>query len=317
MQSVAIVIPIYNEEEAVWAFYHKLTAAVEGLDYDFTFCFVDDGSRDDTRPQLSAMVHRDPRVVVIELSRNFGHQAALTAGLDQVDADFVITLDGDGEHPPELIPQMLELAQDGCEIVIAQRKESQQASAFKRWSSDAFYKFINRIGDTQVEPGAGDFRLLARPALDALRQLPEYHRFLRGMVAWIGFRSETILYTPAQRLGGESKYSLTKMIRLAMNATFSFSLVPLYASLTLGGIFLLLAVIEAFYVLSFWLSGQQAGLAPGWSSLMFVLLVVGGTIMVTLGVIGIYLGYIFQEVKRRPVYLVRNVVRGRDVEGQL
>lgn len=308
MQRVAIVIPVYNEEAVIEPFYQKLKAVIDRLDYAFSLCFVNDGSSDDTASALARICAQDGRVKVVELSRNFGHQAALTAGLDQADADFIISLDGDGEHPPELIPQMLELAQTGYEVVLTQRSEAQQAAAFKRWSSDAFYRFINRIADTRVIPGAGDYRLLARPALEALRQMPEYHRFLRGMVAWIGFRSVILPYTPAQRLGGRSKYSLKKMLRLGMNATFSFSLVPLYASLSLGGIFLLLALVEAIYVLSFWIGGRQAGLAPGWSSLMFVLLVVGGMVMVTLGVIGIYLGYIFQEAKHRPVYIVRRVL---------
>ncbi len=308
MQRVAIVVPVFNEEEAIELFYNQLTASLAGLEEEISFIFVNDGSTDSTSARLEALAARDPRLTVIELSRNFGHQAALSAGLDHADADYIITLDGDGEHPPELIPAMLNLARGGVDVVLAQRIESQQASAFKRWTSDAFYRFINRIADTQVISGAGDFRLLSRPALDALRSLPEYHRFLRGMVAWIGFRTEVLPYTPALRLAGSSKYSFKKMLRLAMNATFSFSLVPLYASLSLGGIFLLLALIEAIYVLSFWISGRQAGLAPGWSSLMFVLLVVGGTVMITLGVIGIYLGYIFQEVKHRPVYLVRRLL---------
>lgn len=308
MQRLAIVVPVFNEEEAIELFYNQLTASLAGLEEEISFIFVNDGSTDGTSARLEALAARDPRLTVVELSRNFGHQAALSAGLDQADADYIITLDGDGEHPPELIPAMLQLARSGVDVVLAQRVESQQASAFKRWTSDAFYRFINRIADTQVISGAGDFRLLSRPALDALRSLPEYHRFLRGMVAWIGFRTEILPYTPALRLGGHSKYSFKKMLRLAMNATFSFSLVPLYASLSLGGIFLLLALIEAIYVLSFWISGRQAGLSPGWSSLMFVLLVVGGTVMITLGVIGIYLGYIFQEVKHRPVYLVRRVL---------
>ncbi len=310
MQRVAIIVPVYNEEEAFEAFYRKLSASLEGLDFAIQMIFVNDGSTDATPARLEAVAAQDVRVKVIELSRNFGHQAALSAGLDAADADYIITLDGDGEHPPELIAQMLELARSGYEVVLTQRSEAQQASAFKRLTSDAFYRMINGIGDTHILPGSGDFRLLARPALDALRQMPEYHRFLRGMVAWVGFRTVILPYTPAPRLGGASKYSLKQMLRLGMNATFSFSLVPLYASLSLGAIFLLLALIEAIYVLSFWVTGRIDGLAPGWSSLMFVLLVVGGTIMVTLGVIGIYLGYIFQEVKHRPVYIVRRVMGG-------
>jgi dolichol-phosphate mannosyltransferase len=291
-----------------------LRAVVDGLPYPFGFIYVNDGSSDGTQAQLETLCAADDRVRVIELSRNFGHQAAITAGLDQADADAVITMDGDGEHPPEMIPEMLALAESGYEVVLAQRLEDQQASWFKRWTSNSFYKLINRIGDTQIQPGVGDFRLIRRNALVALKNLHEYHRFLRGMVSWMGYRTVILPYTPAKRIAGVSKFSLRKMLKLAMNAIFSFSLVPLYIAISLGGIFLLLALAEAIYVLRFWVLGLESGLAQGWSSLMFVLLIVGGTIMVTLGIIGIYLGYIFQEVKGRPVYLIRRILGRRDTQ---
>ncbi len=305
-KSVEVVVPVYNEEAVIAAFYQQLSTAVAGLPYHFGFIFVNDGSSDGTLAQLEALAEADPRVSVLDLSRNFGHQAAITAGLDQASADFVITMDGDGEHPPSMIAEMLRLAESGYDVVLTQRVEPQQASPFKRWTSDQFYRFINRIGDTRVIPGAGDFRLLNRSAAGALNSLREYQRFLRGMVAWMGFRTVILPYTPQARLGGRSKYSLKKMLRLATNAVFSFSLMPLYISLTIGAIFLILALVEAIYVLSFWVTGNISHLEPGWSSLMFVLLVVGGALMITLGFIGIYVGYIFQEVKDRPIYLIRS-----------
>ena len=314
LSTVEIVIPVYNEDTGVAAFHQQLRAVVDELPYQFGFIYVNDGSSDDTQAQLATLVSADARVQVIELSRNFGHQAAITAGLDQSDADAVITMDGDGEHPPQMIREMLQLAESGYEVVLAQRLEDQKAAWFKRWTSNSFYTLINRIGDTQIQPGVGDFRLVRRNALEALKGLHEYHRFLRGMVAWMGYRSVILPYTPANRIAGESKFSLKKMLKLAMNAIFSFSLVPLYIAISLGGIFLLLAVAEAIYVLRFWVLGLESGLAQGWSSLMFVLLIVGGTIMVTLGIIGIYLGYIFQEVKGRPVYLIRRILGKRKNE---
>lgn len=316
LETVEIVIPVYNEETGIGAFHQQLCAVIDGLPYRVGFVYVNDGSSDGTQEQLEALCSTDERVRVIELSRNFGHQAAITAGLDQAAAyvDAVITMDGDGEHPPDMIPEMLALAQSGYEVVLAQRLEDQKAAWFKRWTSLSFYKLINRIGDTQIQPGVGDFRLIRRNALVALKNLHEYHRFLRGMVAWIGYRTVILPYTPAKRIAGESKFSLLKMLKLAMNAIFSFSLVPLYIAISLGGIFLLLALAEAIYVLRFWVLGLESGLAQGWSSLMFVLLIVGGTIMVTLGIIGIYLGYIFQEVKGRPVYLIRRILGKRDPE---
>lgn len=305
---VAIVVPVYNEEAVVDAFHQRLRRVIDVLPVTFSIIYVNDGSTDGTQVALEAIAQADPRVVVVELSRNFGHQAALTAGLDQAEAEWVISMDGDGEHPPELIPEMLALATQGYEVVLAQRQEPQQAGWFKRWTSEAFYYLINRIASTPIPPGVSDFRLLHRRALEALRQMREYHRFLRGMVAWAGFRTVILPYAPTPRLGGHSHYSLQKMLRLAFNAIFSFSLVPLYLGISLGGVFLFLALLEALYVLSFWLTGRQASLAPGWSSLMFVLLFVGGSLMIMLGIIGLYVGYIFQEVKQRPIYFIRRMV---------
>ena len=308
LKNIEIIIPVYNEESGVEIFHQRLGVVVEWLPYAFKFTYVNDGSSDQTQAVLEHLATKDARIKVIELSRNFGHQAAITAGIDQADADAIITMDGDGEHPAEMIAEMLQLAQAGYEVVLAQRLEDQKASWFKRWTSNSFYTLINRIGDTQIQPGVGDFRLIARTALLSLKNMSEYHRFLRGMVAWMGYRSVILPYTPQKRIAGKSKFSLKKMFKLAMNAIFSFSLVPLYIAISLGGIFLLLALAEAIYVLRFWLLGLESGLAQGWSSLMFVLLIVGGTIMVTLGIIGIYLGYIFQEVKGRPVYLIRSIL---------
>lgn len=305
MTTVDLVIPVYNEEAALPAFHARLCRALAGLPQQFRILFINDGSRDGTGAVLRHLASQDERLQVLELSRNFGHQAALTAGLDRAEADFVITLDGDGQHPPERIGEMLALAEQGYQVVLAQRVSDQGGGVFKRWSSDGFYRLLNWIGETNLPPGVGDFRLLARPALLALRQMPEYHRFLRGMVAWIGYRTIILPYVPQARLAGRSKYSLRKMLRLALDAIFSFSLVPLYAVLTLGGLFLLLALVEAVYVLRFWVTGQTSSLAPGWSSLMFVLLIVGGLVMSSLGIIGLYLGYIFREVKHRPVYLLQ------------
>lgn len=311
--SVSLVVPVYNEEEAVGAFHAQLQEAIAPLAYHFTIYYVNDGSSDGTQQALQQIANQDDCVVVVELSRNFGHQAALTAGLDMAEGDYVISLDGDGQHPPALIGEMLRLAEAGCDVVLTQRVEAEQPAgrpSFKRWSSEQFYRLINRIGDTQVLPGAADFRLLRRPVVLALRQMREYHRLLRGMVAWMGYRTVILPYHPPERLAGQSKYSLRKMLGLAMNAIFSFSLVPLYIGISVGALFLVLALAEMVYVLSFWVTGQQSGLAPGWSSLMFVLLVVGGSLMITIGFIGIYVGYIFQEVKGRPIYLVRRTTGG-------
>jgi dolichol-phosphate mannosyltransferase len=303
--SVGIVIPVYHEEEIIEKFHARLRAAVDRLPFAFTVTYVNDGSRDGTGAALERIRSSDSRVGVVELSRNFGHQAALTAGLDRARGDYVISMDGDGQHPPEMIAEMLKMAQAGCDLVLTQRLEDERSGGFKRLSAQIFYELINRLGETRVLPGGADFRLMSRTAADGLRGMREYHRFLRGMVAWMGYRTAVLPYPPAERLGGKTKYTLRKMLRLARDAIFSFSLVPLYLGLSLGALFLVLSLVEVVYVLSFWASGRQASLEPGWSSLMFVLLVVGGILMILLGFIGVYTGFIFQEVKGRPVYLVR------------
>jgi dolichol-phosphate mannosyltransferase len=225
--------------------------------------------------------------------------------LDQSSGDYVISLDGDGQHPPEMIAEMLRLAENGYDVVLTQRNDDGSTSSFKRWTSAVFYDLINKIGSTKVIPGAADFRLLSRQVVQALQSMPEYHRFLRGMVAWVGYKSVILPYTPPPRMAGKSKYSLGKMLHLSLDAVFSFSLVPLYIGISLGVLMLVLAFLEMIYVLSFWVTGNISNLAPGWSSLMFILLLVGGFLMISLGVIGVYIGYIFQEVKGRPIYLIR------------
>jgi len=302
---VDLVIPVFNEVGVIEQFYKQISAVLDGLTVTFNIYFVDDGSTDGTVDSLRVIADSDPRVTVLTLSRNFGHQAALTAGLDASRGDFVISLDGDGQHPPQLIPQMIELFQQGYDIVQAQRIEDANAFSFKHFTSSSFYTLINQISGTQISPGAADFRGMSRQSVDALKAMPEYHRFLRGMVSWLGYKSVILPYHETSRMAGKSKYSLGKMFRLAMDAIFSFSLMPLYIGLSAGGMFFCLAALEMIYVLSFWIKGDTSNLAPGWSSLMFVILIVSGMIMVLLGFIGIYVGYIFQEVKRRPIYLLK------------
>jgi dolichol-phosphate mannosyltransferase len=296
---------VYNEEGVVEQTHARICAVVDSLPHEIKFYYVDDGSSDGTMKDLRALAEKDGRVCITQLSRNFGHQAALSAGMDAAQGEVVISMDGDGQHPPEMIPQMLNLIEQGYDLVQTQRMDEAQPASFKKWTSGAFYRFINVISGTRVLPGAADFRALTRPAVEALKSMPEYHRFLRGMVSWIGFNTVILPYQPAERISGVSKYSLAKMTRLAMDAIFSFSLVPLYVGLSFGALLFCLAAAEMVYVLSFWVTGQTSNLAPGWSSLMFVILIVGGMLMALLGFIGIYVGYIFQEVKRRPVYIVK------------
>jgi len=302
---VDIVIPIFNEVELVERTHAHLRAVLDSLPYDFRFIYVDDGSNDGTVDTLRKIADGDPKISLLQLSRNFGHQAALSAGMDASSGDVIITMDGDGQHPPETIEQMLNLIQQGFDIVQTQRMDDGGAASFKKVTSNIFYRLINVISGTQIMQGAADFRALSRDALNGLRSMHEYHRFLRGMISWMGYASVILPYHEPARLAGKSKYSLGKMIRLASDAVFSFSLAPLYIGLSSGLAFLVLAVAQMIWVATLWLTGHTERIVAGWSSLMAIILIASGIIMILLGFIGVYVGYIFQEVKRRPVYLIK------------
>lgn len=311
---IDFVIPVYNEAQGIGAFHRSLLEAVLPLPHTFRFLYVNDGSTDDTAAVLANLAREDGRVQPIELSRNFGHQAALSAGLDAADGDAVVMMDGDGEHPARLAAEMIRLYECGYDVVQTQRLDrGRPGFFFKRLTAAAFYWLINRLGETRIVDGAADFRLLSRDAVGALRQLQEYHRFYRGMVQWIGYRTVILPYTPGPRLAGKPKYSLRKMLRLAGDGMFSFSLAPLRLALVLGFLFLILAAAEIAYVLSFWIRGAHKLLVPGWSSLMLVLTLSSGISMILQGILGFYVGMIFQEVKRRPVYLVRSEAPARPI----
>jgi dolichol-phosphate mannosyltransferase len=303
---ISIVIPVFNEAGVIEQTHARIAAVIDSLPYDFQVFYVDDGSTDGTDAILEAIAVKDERFSSLIFSRNFGHQAALTAGLDHAGGDVIISMDGDGQHPPEMLSQMIDLVRQGYDIVQAQRIEDDGSFSFKKMTSGAFYSLLNRISGTRVQPGAADFRALSRQALDALKSMPEYHRFLRGMIAWMGYKSVILPYHESKRTAGVSKYSLGKMLRLASDAIFSFSLMPLYIGLSVGGLFLILALAQIVYVLLLWFTGQYEHIVPGWSSLMAVMLIASGIIMILLGFIGVYVGYIFQQVKGRPVYLLKN-----------
>jgi glycosyltransferase involved in cell wall biosynthesis len=307
--TVDLVIPIFNEEGVVQHTHKRICDVVDSMPHTFRFIYIDDGSSDGTADTLRKISSSDQRVTVLELSRNFGHQAALTAGLDASTARVVISLDGDGQHPPEVIPQMIELVLQGFDIVQGQRAEASDPSLFKNITSSIFYRLLNVVSGTMVLPGAADFRAMSRQAVEGLKAMPEYHRFLRGMVSWMGYKVVILPFQETNRIAGKSKYSLGKMVRLASDAIFSFSLTPLYIGLSSGLLFLILACVQIVYVSNLWLTGQFDRIVPGWSSLMAIILIASGTIMILLGFIGVYIGYIFQEVKRRPVYLVKGVTK--------
>jgi glycosyltransferase involved in cell wall biosynthesis len=304
-QHVDIVVPVYNEAVGIRQFHERLYRVVEGLPCECTIWYVDDGSEDQTAELVDNIAKRYPSVRLLELSRNFGHQIALTAGIDHADGDVVITMDGDGQHPPELIPTLIATYQEGYDIVLTQRVEATDPGGFKRMTSRGFYWLINRLSNTEVIARSADFRLMSRDVVLGLREFREYHRFLRGLIIWMGYRRAVVRFEPDRRIAGTTKYSLRKMVHLASNAVFSFSTLPLKLAILLGFILVLLAAAEGLYTVYFFVSGQRNLLVPGWASLMFAVLGIGGVQLIMLGVIGQYIGLIFQEAKRRPLYLLR------------
>jgi glycosyltransferase involved in cell wall biosynthesis len=306
VSTIDFVVPFFNEQESLPAF-HELLDGIELPPGDLRrYIYVNDGSSDETPAILNRLAAADSRIHVIHLSRNFGHQAALTAGLDAATADIVVSMDGDGQHPASLIPEMLRLHAAGYAIVQAQRVDDvDSASFFKRTTSDVFYRLVTFVGEVHLSPGTSDFRLMSREALDALKRLPEYHRFLRGMTVWIGFPNVLLPYKPGARLAGKPKYSLQRMLSLATDGFFSFSLVPLWIGLVLGLAFIALAAVEVGYTAYVWFGGHRDRLVPGWTSIVIILTVASAITMILQGVLGIYIGMIFKEVKRRPVYLVK------------
>jgi dolichol-phosphate mannosyltransferase len=307
MTDLTVVVPVFNEEAGLPIFHARLTKSIAQLALNVNIIYVNDGSTDNTQAVLDNIVDSDARVTSLELSRNFGHQAALSAGLERADGRLVVMLDGDGQHPPELITEMLRLQALGYDIVQAQRDDSQSSASFlKKRTAVLFYWLLRNLGEIDVPPGCADFRLVSQDVVQALRSLPEYHRFLRGMVSWLGFKTIILPYRPEGRLRGDSKYSIRKMLRLATDGVFSFSLLPLRLGLVLGCSFLVLGLGEIAYIMSFWLSGRQGELVRGWTSLVVLLTFSSGAIMILLGFIGTYVGMIFQEVKRRPVFIVRS-----------
>jgi dolichol-phosphate mannosyltransferase len=301
---VSIVVPCYDEEDGIRDFHDALCSVLVRLpEYQFEILFVDDGSRDGTVDILNELAAEDDRVNVLELSRNFGHQIALSAGLDAASGDAVILMDSDLQHPPELIPRLLEGWAEGHDIVSAVRTYSSSENIYKRLSSSLFYRLINLMSDTEIVPGTADFCLLSRQAYSALRSLPERHRFLRGLTSWIGFRRTFVHYTAPVRQHGTSKYSLKHMIALALTAVFSFSGFPLQITIRLGELFILLGAFYLSYIVGrFFLVGD---LVPGWASVLSVVLLMGGVQLLFLGIMGEYVIRIFEETKQRPLYLLR------------
>ena len=303
--NVSIVVPVCNEEQVLTEFHRRLRAAIDALPHSFEIWYVNDGSTDRTEALVAEIIRQDDRVHLLNLSRNFGHQAALTAGLDFADGEVVITMDGDGQHSPDYIDDMLDLYECGFDVVLTQRTDDQRVGPLKRSTSWLFYRLINLLSATTAISGAADFRLMSREVVLSFRSMRETHRFLRGLVRWAGFRWTVIQIEQPPRIAGKSKYSLQKMMRLAYEAIFSFSIVPIRLSILLGVFVLVLALLQFLDPLILILSGKTHELVPGWTTLIISVLVLGAVQLITLSIVGQYVGLIYEEVKRRPLYLLR------------
>jgi glycosyltransferase involved in cell wall biosynthesis len=307
----SLVIPAYNEESVMSVLAARLVEVMDALDGDAEAIFVDDGSRDRTHEFMLDAAARDPRIRVVRLSRNFGHQIALTAGVDLAAGDAVIVMDADLQDPPEVVLELAKRWRDGYDVVYAVREARQGETQFKRATAAAFYRGFNRISEVQVPVDVGDFRLVDRRALDVFNQMRESNRFVRGMFSWIGLQQTGVVYKRQERYAGETKYPLRKMLRFAATGVISFSSAPLRAALNLG--FLVSFVSFALGIWSIIVKVSGLYQVPGWTSIVVVTTLIGGVQLIVLGVIGEYIGSIHDEVKRRPLYVVSELENFQDL----
>lgn len=303
-KTISLVVPFFNEGEAISDFQNAVCGLMDGLgEYEFEIVCVDDGSQDDTLFQLIALADQDRRFIVIELSRNFGKEAALTAGLDAASGDAVIPIDADLQDPPELIRAMIHEWEAGAEVVLARRTDRSADSLLKRKSAQIFYRIHNSLSNIKIPENVGDFRLIDRVAVDALKRLPEQQRFMKGLFAWVGFKTVTLDYARKSRIAGTTKFSGWKLWNFALEGVTSFSTVPLRLWSYIGIIGTLIAILYlVFVVIRTLIYGIDV---PGYASLLVVVLFFGSLQLISVGVLGEYIGRIYMESKRRPLYLIR------------
>ncbi len=313
---LSVVIPCYNEEEVIGETMKRLKAfCSELVNLDVELIFVDDGSRDRTREILKSYAAEDSRIRLIGFARNFGHQIAATAGIDAACGDAVVLIDADLQDPPEVVHEMIAKWREGYDVVYGTRIERPGESGFKLATARGFYRLLNRLSDVPIPLDTGDFRLMSRHVADTLRAMPEHDRFVRGMVSWVGFKQTALPYKRAERFAGGSKYPLRKMLRFATDGILSFSTKPLQISIALGLASAFLALMGIVYVIflriftNIW--------APGWTAQMTAVLFIGGVQLVSIGILGEYIGRIYNEVKNRPLYVASEYVGFSDSEPEL
>jgi polyisoprenyl-phosphate glycosyltransferase len=313
---LSVVVPCFNEEACLSVLHERLkSAALQAVGDDFEIVLINDGSRDGSWPMMQRLVREDPHVVAINLSRNHGHQLALTAGLDLCQGDQILIIDADLQDPPELLPAMLEaMRSNGADVVYGVRRSRRGETAFKRATAHGFYRLLSRATEVDIPLDTGDFRLMSRRALDALLAMPEQARFIRGMVAWIGFKQVPFAYDRDERFAGETKYPFKKMMRFALDALTGFSSAPLKLASHAGLMLSIGSVLLVIYIAYAWLAGHSI---QGWTSLMLVVVVLGAVQMFVLALMGEYIGRLYNEAKRRPLYIVQEVAGGEPQAARL
>lgn len=303
---ISVVVPVFNEEDGIEEFYSRATAALQALpDLDYEIIFVDDGSRDHSFAKMSAMAARDQHVRVVKFSRNFGHQIAITAGTDRARGDCVVVIDSDLQDPPELIRSMVVEWRAGNDVVYAVRGERDGETAMKLMTANMFYRLLGRMTNLQIPANVGDFRLMSRRVVTELRQLREKDRFVRGLVSWVGFRQTGVTYNRDRRYAGETKYPFSKMFKFAFDGITSFSTAPLRLATWLG---YLAAILAVLYLISVFVQRAMGHTVEGWATIMVAMLFLGSVQLICLGILGEYLGRVFNEVKPRPMYVVEDEV---------
>ena len=304
MPLLSVVIPCYNEEAVINETFKRLRVFCSGLDnLNVELIFVDDGSQDATRQLIKNQAAKDSRIKLIGFARNFGHQIAVTAGIDSASGDAVVLIDADLQDPPEVVHEMIVKWRQGYDVVYGTRTHRPGESIFKRATARLFYRLLNKLSDVPIPLDTGDFRLMSRNVVDALRSMPERDRFVRGMVSWVGFKQISLPYSRAERFAGESKYPLSKMLRFATDGILSFSTKPLQMSVGLGMLSAILSLVAILYALGLRLFTNIW--VEGWTALMIAVLFLGGVQLICVGILGEYIGRIYNEVKQRPLYVVQ------------
>ena len=302
----SVVIPAYNEEEVIPEAYKRLTAVMQSMDEPYELVFVNDGSRDSTAQIIADYTQADPHVHLINFARNFGHMPAITAGMEYAKGDAIIIIDADMQDPPEVLPNMAALWKEGYDVVYGKRKERRGEGIFKQWTAKLFYRFINSMVPIDLPIDTGEFRLMDRKVCDAVNRLGEKHRYMRGLVSWVGFRQTAYEYIREERFAGVTKYPLKKMIAFAMDAITAFSYKPLKLATSIG--FLISLCSFVYMVIILWQRLFTDTTITGWASTMALMLFTQGIVLMILGLMGEYIGRIFEEIKNRPVYIVREVL---------